>query len=425
MTLAEIFQDLQQSFSSLVYTRIPVTAEEPMEPEDFDVIMQTLLTMSPGKCHVIFNCQMGASRSTTGAVIAGLINNWRLSIKERDDKTSSLVATSPRTLNRTHHYRIIHSILRVIKNGLECKELVDTLIDEAAAMVNLRDSIERYRQQAEMSSDPTESRRALLKGIAALKRYSLLILFQGYLQSFSSDEDIAELESFTGWLNRHQEFQTLLHELDRKGVSVELLHIEENQTPMGGPALAVEVLDVVKNRKGQVLAAMTILKFDHFPGCQKMSLPERIDGGPNFREVMLNGSSSVIGLAMPTKTGFIRALDRIKTSVLWVCLREEPVLYIKGRPFVLRIVKDPVVNLEMTGIISERVELMEDRMKQDALREVEQFEGRLLLHEEDATTGAMIPIWELVKPEEIETTSEIMDNLKSAGFPIDYARIPM
>lgn len=43
---------------------------------------------------------------------------------------------------------------------------------------------------------------------------------------------------------------------------------------------------------------------------------------------------SVVGVGMPTKTGIIAVLDRLRSEggqkVFWTSLREEPVLYIKG-----------------------------------------------------------------------------------------------
>jgi len=41
-------------------------------------------------------------------------------------------------------------------------------------------------------------------------------------------------------------------------------------------------MDVVNNRNGAVLAQQTILKYDMFPGCQKLSLTERIEGMASF-----------------------------------------------------------------------------------------------------------------------------------------------
>lgn len=46
-------------------------------------------------------------------------------------------------------------------------------------------------------------------------------------------------------------------------------------------------------------------------------------------------------------------------------------MYINGRPFVLREVERPFTNLEYTGIDRARVEQMEERLKEDVLREAE------------------------------------------------------
>jgi hypothetical protein len=148
--------------------------------------------------------------------------------------------------------------------------------------------------------------------------------------------------------------------------------------PGDGVALTSEVVTVVEKRRGAVLAAQTILKYDHFPGCQKLSLSERIDGAPNFRQVDVNTVVSqsphrVYGVAMPTRDAIRLVLDRTQAgpggtkALLWTSLREEPVLYVNGKPYVLRLSQDPIKNLETTGITMDRVEMMEQRMKQDVL----------------------------------------------------------
>lgn len=42
---------------------------------------------------------------------------------------------------------------------------------------------------------------------------------------------------------------------------------------------------VMKMRGGSVLGKRTILKSDHFPGCQNKRLTPQIDGAPNYRQV--------------------------------------------------------------------------------------------------------------------------------------------
>lgn len=41
----------------------------------------------------------------------------------------------------------------------------------------------------------------------------------------------------------------------------------------------------MKLRGGSVLGKKTILKSDHFPGCQNKRLSPQIDGAPNYRQV--------------------------------------------------------------------------------------------------------------------------------------------
>lgn len=100
-------------------------------------------------------------------------------------------------------------------------------------------------------------------------------------------------------------------------------------------------------RKGEVLGSQTVLKSDHCPGCQNQNLPERVDGAPNFREVP---GFPVYGVANPTIDGIRSVIQRIGSSkdgcpIFWHNMREEPVIYINGKPFVLREVERPYKNM--------------------------------------------------------------------------------
>jgi hypothetical protein len=46
--------------------------------------------------------------------------------------------------------------------------------------------------------------------------------------------------------------------------------------------------EVMKLRGGSVLGKKTILKSDHFPGCQNKRLRPNIDGAPNYRQVFFS-----------------------------------------------------------------------------------------------------------------------------------------
>ncbi|MBA0831863.1 hypothetical protein Goarm_016294 [Gossypium armourianum] len=188
-----------------------------------------------------------------------------------------------------------------------------------------------------------------------------------------------------------------------------------------------EVGVVAALRNGEVLGSQTVLKSDHCPGCQNASLPERVEGAPNFREVP---GFPVYGVANPTIDGIRSVIQRIGSSkggrpVFWHNMREEPVIYINGKPFVLREVERPYKNmLEYTGIDRERVERMEARLKEDILREAKRYEGAIMvIHETD--DGQIFDAWEHVNSDSVRTPLEVFKCLEDDGFPIKYARVPI
>ena len=430
---------LIQKYPHLEYYRVPITAEEAPEPADFDTLLRILSDNDEAENFAfthgavfIFNCQMGLGRSTMGSVIGMEILSSVL----------PEIVPSPVTV----HYKIITNLIRMLKAGNEAKKLVDVFIDQAGGLLNLRSNIEDYRKAASRCTDDRKNCRKLVnKGIQCLKRYALLILFQAYLIEKSP-------ETFEAWILRHQEFGNLFHELENKEIQG-LTVLSEIEKPEEATTTNIlvgdhhktlakqkEVKDVVAGRLGSVLAPMTILKFDHFIGCQKQSLRERIEGAPNFRQVPLGDSAErfVCGLAMPTKSAIERVLNRIgcvpsgPRRCLWISMREEPVIFVNGQPFVLRIVKDPIANLEMTGIISERVELMESRLKAEAEAEALRYSDRLLLHEEEEVPGILpkleiVPEWEeICDSSAIESPAEVYQNvIKTGGYPLTYVRVPV
>lgn len=85
--------------------------------------------------------------------------------------------------------------------------------------------------------------------------------------------------------------------------------------------------EVMRMRGGSVLGKKTILKSDHFPGCQNKLLTPQIEGAPNYRQAE---SLHVHGVAIPTVDGIRNVLNHIgarrkRQQVLWISLREEPV----------------------------------------------------------------------------------------------------
>ncbi|KAI9320761.1 inositol hexakisphosphate-domain-containing protein [Dichotomocladium elegans] len=390
-------------------------------------------------------------------LIAGVdLSKTALIMQVSCDNVQGTQSTRRQHLN----YQIINSLLRVIRNGLENKWIVDDTIDRCGATMNLRDVVESAHAKMESVEDEAERRRILKRGIVMLERYFLLICFQAYLVETSPDM-AGETESFGDWMRRHQEITTIRHELRTEDDNL-ILPVEK--TIGDGVALSSEVMRVVSSRHGNVLAQQTILKHDAFPGCQKVSLKEKVEGAYNFRRVEVKSVKSAVkygglaasqsglaadmkrsdddvpvapficGCAMPTKDAIKAVLKRMnagpggKRRVLWTCLREEPVLYVNKRPYVLRLFNDPIKNLETTGIARDRVEGMERRMQQDVLEELEDYNGRLLLHDEElADKGGytLVPVWETVPVECVETPSDVFASIVKEGYQVDYLRIPI
>lgn len=344
-------------------------------------------------------------RSTLGTIAGSLIHNWLRGVTVEHEHVQPL-----------YEYRIIHTLLRTIRNGLECKHAVDFAVEQCSQVFHLRQAIEDWRVKMEEEVDPHRRSKAMKRGIQTLKRYFLLIAFQAYLVSHSPDS-LQELPSFKAWFAKHQEFNTILSEMEHSG-AVTLLPVEQ-MAPGDGLALTSEIIKVVGGRRGAVLASNMIMKDDHFPGCQKMSMSDRIEGAPNIRGIktidLLDQQEdiqchdrTIYGVAVPT----LEAIKKVcayagagadsSKILFWTNMREEPgkclerhgciqnsdfqiVLYVNGQPYVMRSLQGPLKNLELTGIERDRVEQMEFVMKKDLLAELIQYGGRCLLHEEQAT----------------------------------------
>ncbi|KAL7747907.1 hypothetical protein RI367_006654 [Sorochytrium milnesiophthora] len=450
LTLREVVRVLQREGEQLSFFRVPITAEAVPDESDLDCLIHILGEQDLANTAVILNCQVGLGRSTFGTIVACLVFRWL-----RPDLAAKVVEqykVAEHDSNKVN-YKAIHSLLRVIRNGLEVKRVVDMAIDRCAEFMNIRESIEECRLAAEGEQNEEVKSTLQRRGLSLLQRYFMLIVFQAYLNDVAP-ETLHSLERFHSWVTRHQEILTIKAELQSEDVNV-LLPVEK-QAPGDGIALTSEVMDVVDHRAGAVLGKHTILKHDAFPGCQKLSLPDRVQGAPNFRAVQLatlheqffktmglrkdasaegaTGMPNVCGVAMPTTEGIRNVLSKMDASavgerkVLWTCLREEPVLYINSRPYVLRLFDSPLKNLEITGIARERVESMEQRMKDDAIDEVRRYGGRLLLHEEELKEGggyAIVPVWETVKESDIQTPLDVFKAIQQEGFNVDYLRVPI
>ncbi|KHG19274.1 Paladin [Gossypium arboreum] len=245
---------------------------------------------------------MGRGRTTTGMVIATLVYLNKIgasgsgiprtnSIGRVSESGSNVTDNLPNSKEaiRRGEYTVIRSLIRVLEGGVEGKRQVDKVIDKCASM-----------QRAA-------------------------------LHSSSSNHT-----SFADWMKARPELYSIIRRLLRRdpmralgyaSLKPSLKKIVESAD--GHPH---EVGLVAALRNGEVLGSQTVLKSDHCPGCQNVSLPERVEGAPNFREVP---AFPVYGVANPTIDGIRSVIRRIGSSkggrpVFWHNMREEPVIYING-----------------------------------------------------------------------------------------------
>lgn len=207
-------------------------------------------------------------------------------------------------------------------------------------------------------------------------------------------------------------------------------------SPLGQVASEHEVAVVCNSRRGGILRHKHILKCDHFPSARNQDLEEQLDAAPNFRKV--NGLP-IFGCGQPTQDGYAPIVKRIietsedgVTRILWFNLRQEPMVYVNGRPYVLKMRATPFENLEQLGISREELDQQEARLKEEILEEASAYDGRLLLHGETmppiaevAARGELYSYWEPCGPNSVKTVAEVFENLGQAGVPVKLCRIPL
>ncbi|PON43261.1 Protein-tyrosine phosphatase-like [Parasponia andersonii] len=442
-TPLEVYEELQVEGYLVDYERVPITDEKSPKELDFDILVHKI-SEADINTKIIFNCQMGRGRTTTGMVIATFVYLNRIgssgiprsnSIGKVLDSAASAADNFPNSEEalRRGEYGVIRSLVRVLEGGLEGKRQVDKIIDKCASMQNLREAIASYRNSILRQPDEMKREALLSFFVEYLERYYFLICFAVYIHSEKSALQSSSFgnNSFADWMRARPELYSILRRLLRRdpmgalgcaSLKPSLMKIAESTD--GRPT---EMGIVAASRNGEVLGSQTVLKSDHCPGCQNQNLPERVEGAPNFREVP---GFPVYGVANPTIDGIRSVIRRIGSSkggcpVLWHNMREEPVIYINGKPFVLREVERPYKNmLEYTGIDRERVERMEARLKEDILREAERYGGAIMVIHE-TNDGQIFDAWEHVNSDAIQTPLEVFKCLEADGFPIKYARVPI
>jgi hypothetical protein len=112
-------------------------------------------------------------------------------------------------------------------------------------------------------------------------------------------------------------------------------------------------------------------------------------------------------------------------TIVWLMLREEPLIFVNGRSVVLRERAEPFHNMGVfRGITPERIEDLEWRLKHDVVAEAAHYNGNIIMHEE-VTRREVELTWEATSMESVSTPSEIFAKLRMEGYHIRYERVPL
>ena len=137
-----------------------------------------------------------------------------------------------------------------------------------------------------------------------LRAYYFLILIAAFLSETKAEtwrELTGSASSYEGWVKARPVFKTIERELDDAGLDA-LVPLEGAAAAKSGHAFSDEIAAFVARRSGQILSPFTLLKSDYFSGLQKMSLPERVDGAPNYRKVRMLGPADTAPATPVTAT---------------------------------------------------------------------------------------------------------------------------
>lgn len=122
-----------------------------------------------------------------------------------------------------------------------------------------------------------------------------------------------------------------------------------------------------------------LLKSDRWLS-ESQHLENAVRGAINFRQVP---GTSIYALGQPTIEAIHEVVSRIRTNhpvaskIVWITLREEPIVYINGAPYCLRRENYSLRNMkDYSGILASRLEMLEERLKDDVAAELNSFGGR-------------------------------------------------
>ncbi|KAG5504474.1 hypothetical protein JKF63_04926 [Porcisia hertigi] len=460
--------------TGVCYSRIPMPFSGQLLASDIDPLFNYLVKANINEYDaIVINDSAGTTRSTVALNILTLFRASRLrdlrSLQTTDDVATLLrvgatdllvgvaqvaakAAVAPEEIPERHvELHLASTICQMLTAGslLRTVDAVIALCGRGRRWNILHELDFLKRRIGVLGSNKPQ---CIVDALNVLRCYLLVLLSCLYLDAQKEEGFTVGETLFSRWVTAHAAVSNIVEHLEHRGEAALKYVAADN-------LMKADLL----RRSGDVLTANFCLKADHFPGCQKKGLRPALCGAPNFRKVDF---VNVYGVAIPTLMGLHNILSLLgassepiqaypgqsndselylgfaaqrlfepafkpeelqhplRGSVVWINLREEPILYVGDRPFVFRDLAAPYVNVELTGIQTEKVELVEYELKRDVLKEAEQYDGKFLVHDE-GSPGELVGVWVSANEETVKTLREIYDELLVKQFRCHMLRLPV
>lgn len=220
----------QAGVAQVKYSRVPIADETAPEEQDFDQLVRQLKAVASGGLKndtaLVFNCQMGRGRTTTGMVCASILllaaRGWSL---PRDAPKLPEPKAAGRNLKRGEFTSVLELLGLIDKaslsdyavkarmakegRGLKAKLLTDQCCDDCSHAQNMVEAIIQCTEAASKAEPGTArspefwSRRAQ----NYLERYAYIILFAAYaLEEVHNGFE----SSFSEWSHCHWQFKRVI-----------------------------------------------------------------------------------------------------------------------------------------------------------------------------------------------------------------------
>merc|ERR1712193_25252 len=234
-TLTTIFNGLKEKVEKVQALRIPMEQDKAPQEDVFDQILG-LLKSTSASTPIVFNCQAGISRTTTGMVIASLIKEFQLAselnhmkgivpddileaLKKKKLGLPGIDIEAPVEKNAmmAGEFEVIMELIAAYGEGDQAKiakAQVDKLIDLAApppkgtGCTNIRECIIESKMTFDISADAWQ---IYLKNkiMNNIERYFYLIVFAMYVREAGPKEFP---QTFKEWMDQHASLRDMIAE---------------------------------------------------------------------------------------------------------------------------------------------------------------------------------------------------------------------